>query len=141
MKIKTYQVMFILFVLGSILNTTFAQKRVKKSFDIYGSDSVVLRVEIDYAFAKTRDSDNPCVAQFIVTNIGKVPYKWLGKERNENQVVFEFTTSDGKVLEVSHPFFVNLQPGKTSSAQIVFVDAGLKRFCKSVKAVRLDSIK
>jgi len=138
---KLILAIFTLICVSAILNAAIAQKRVKASFDIKGSDSVELRVEIDYAFAKRKDSDNPCVAQYIVTNIGTVPYRWLGKERNENQIIFEFTTSDGKVLEVNSPLFVNLQPGNTSGAKIVIVNAGLKRFCKSVRAVRLESIK
>lgn len=139
--VKIILLVFTLIIATSILNSTIAQKRVKASFDITGSDSVKLRVEIEYAFAKKRASDNPCMAQFIVTNIGTVPYKWLGKAKNENQIVFEFTTSDGKVLEVSAPLFVNLQPGNTSGAEIVYVSAGLNRYCKSIRAVRLDSVK
>lgn len=111
-------------------------KLIKNSFDIIGDNNIKLKVEIEYTLSSTGYLNNGCRAQFIVTNIGAVPYTW--KNGAKNKIVFEFSTSDGKVLQVSKAFFVNVDPGNSGSAMTVNADAGLNRFCTSVKALKLD---
>ena len=92
--LKAFSLMLILFFfscsLPSII-TTIPQKIIKPQedpvkypYDISGSGEVKLRVEIE-SLASTGYS-NRYQAQFIVTNIGTVPYTW--KDGSKNKIVF-----------------------------------------------------
>jgi hypothetical protein len=142
MKRKTVQIILImlgLFLSGRFLNTGTAQSyNIKKYFTIKGSDSVKLKVEVEYANSRRGTSKNGCDANFIVTNIGTVPYTGGGSEAGENILVFRFTTNDGKTLEVPEKFAVDLMPGKTSNPQTVQAVVGSNKFCVLVQAIRLS---
>lgn len=109
---------------------------IKSSFDLQSDRGVVLRIEIEYQINQYGFLNNQSEAQFLVTNIGKVPYEW--KKQEKAKIVFEFTTDDGKIIEQSKRFYKDLSPDRTSSAMTVSVDAGLNRHCTSVKAVRME---
>lgn len=108
----------------------------KSTFILSGDKGVKLQVEIEYTLNELGCMNNNCKAQYIVTNIGKVAYKW--GETNKNKIAFEFITTDGKIIEESEMFYQNLEPGRTAPVKDVSINAGMKRICKSLKAVRME---
>ena len=133
--VQIFCLLFSLFFCSCSLSSKTATNHVvKNAYTLTGNGGVTLSIEVEYLLSAKGYLNNDCRAQFIVTNTGAVPFESGSDMRI---IVFEFTTNDGKVLEVAKTFDMNLQPGKTSSAETVSADAGLNRYCTSVKPVRL----
>lgn len=119
-----------------------ATKNIVNKFIVTGEPGVKLEVEIEYAVGSDGYINNGCVAQYIVTNIGTKEYRYLSSKQKVfdvyNKLVFEFQTSDGKVIQESVDLWDNLGVGKSLKAREIKTDVGLNRFCTGVKAVRMD---
>ena len=109
---------------------------LKNTYILNGDKGVKLQVEIEYTLNELGYMNNNCKAQYIVTNIGKIAYKWGDMEKNK--IVFEFNTNDGKIIEENEAFFQNLEPGRSAPIENISINTGIKRICKSIKAVRLE---
>lgn len=116
-----------------------------------------LEVEMDYTVGQAGYINNGCQAQYIITNIGtktvdggKKLFTGAGTRINGvrfdsayivRNIVFEFTTSDGKRIEKSEAIFRNneeiLPEGKSFEARTIRIDAG-SRSCTLVKPIRIE---
>ena len=113
-------------------------KIVKNSYFLSQKSGAKLEIEIEYQLTEKGYINNNCEAQYIITNVGTIPISCSNGD--DSYVIFEFFTSDGKVIEAANGFCDELQPGKTSTARTVSVNAGLNRFCTSVKATRMGRL-
>ncbi len=117
-------------------NQKYDYEKEKQKYVISSDRGVKLEIEIEYTLNELGCMNNNCEAQYIVTNVGKVAYKW--KENSQTKIVFEFTTTDGKIIEENDSFYQNLEPGRTAPVEKISISAGMKRICKSLKAVRME---
>ena len=112
------------------------KKYEKKKYALNGDKGVKLEVEIEYSINELGYMNNNCEAQYIVTNISNVPYSY--NTNKKTYIVFEFTSTDGKIIEERDNFTHNLQPGRTAPVDNISINSGIDRICQSVKVVRLE---
>ncbi|MBV4357710.1 hypothetical protein [Pinibacter aurantiacus] len=118
------------------IGTASKIRPIKNTYSLTTENGIVLSVDIEYSLSEQGYMNNGCRAQYIVTNIGKTAFYY--QEQKKHRIVFEFLTSDGKVIEQSQLFPINIQPKNSSPAQTITTNVGVNRFCMGVKAVRFE---
>lgn len=128
-------------------------KTFSNSYEISSPYGHKFRIEVDYIAKDLNTLNNGCEAQYIITNIGDKDF--IREERFpigdviingsklqnfvfDPSLIFEFTTSDGKKIESSETLFHKILIGKSSSANSVSIDAGLRVCTGEVKPIRID---
>jgi hypothetical protein len=127
-------------------------KTYSNSYEMKTSRGHTFKIEIDYTAKELSSLNNDCEAQYIITNIGtkdylinerypfKVKIRGVEEERYdtaEMNLIFEFTTSDGKKIEEPESMNSDIRIGKTSSAKKVSIHAGNRICVGEVKPVRI----
>ena len=132
------------------------EKRINNKYTLTSIYGQKLQIELDYTVGSSGYINNQGYVQYIATNVGLKDIKqadvFIGGSVISNHttfdsaymlssIVFEFTTSDNKMIEASAGFFTNgssaLLIGKSTQAETVRIDAG-NRFCVSVKPIRIE---
>ena len=152
--------LFIILVSGcsKIIQPTYTNTEPKtftKSYELSSQFGHKLKVEVDYVAKDLNNLNNGCVAQFILTNIGTKDFikneRFPAGEINQNGIkfqnfyfdpviIFEFTTSDGKKIEGKGDIW-DILVGKSSSAEDVHIDAGLRTCVGEVIPIRIEYMK
>lgn len=116
-----------------------------------------IEVEMDYTVGQTGHINNGCSVQYILTNVGTkiidnreefltgagttIKTTRFDSTYRITDIVFEFTTSDGKKIEKSQSIFRSgsevFLPGKSFQAETISISAG-SRACVSVKPTRIE---
>ena len=127
-----------LLIISSII-PCFGQKKnnVQSTAQVNGDDGILLKIDIEYAVNKKKILVKDKYIEYTVTNIGTVAYNGTisGKK---NAIVFDLTTTDGKVIEKSVSFREVLSPGKSTVIKYFIADVGPKVSCVKVMPSRLD---
>lgn len=137
---RNYLIPLVLLLLFSIIShTSFAQKKnnTKITAQISGNNGILLKVDVEYALNKKGIIVNDRYIEYTVTNIGTTPYNGT-LQGNQNALVFDLITKDGKIIEKSVSFKEVLSPGKSTVIKYFVADVGPKASCIAVKPSRLD---
>ncbi|MBN8699656.1 MAG: hypothetical protein J0L54_08575 [Chitinophagales bacterium] len=122
-------------------------------FELESGHGHKFKIEIDYIESKNKSDGNTCIAQYMITNIGAKDYireeKFAAGEKIINgtklpveefdpSLIFEFSTIDGKKIEVSETMLDNILVGKTTQARKVRAEVGFKTCSSEIKPIRIQ---
>ena len=134
-------------------NETPKTKTFTNNYEIASPHGHRFKIEVDYIARDLNTLSNDCRAQYIVTNIGTKDYireeRFLAVKKVINGVsmqnedfdpslIFEFSTSDGKIIEASETMFDNILVGKSTEAKRVDINAGIRICVGEVKPIRIN---
>lgn len=114
---------------------------------IESSHGIKLKIEVDElrSFIGNMGEGNGCGARYIITNVGTKDYIrdevfTIGTQKHEfdPSLVFEFTTSDGKKIEVPETLMKNILAGKSTPQERVNVNVGSRTCVGEVKPIRIQ---
>lgn len=128
------------------------QNKHRNSYTLTSIIGHKFEIEIDYGAKSTPYLNNKCEAQFIITNIGTKDFianeKFTADKVSTNatfthlvkyfqpHIVFEFKTSDGKLVEGIENIYDDIPVGKSSQSHRVSINVGDRQCVGEIKPIK-----